>query len=195
MPRTLATPAGLMADAAFRAGFARLAPLGLSFDAWLYQSQLGELVALARAFPETPIVMDHCGGPLGIGANAGRRAAAFAEWAAGVRELGRCPNVWMKLGGLGMRSAGFDFHARPAPPSSEELAAAWRPYIETCLEAFGAERCMFESNFPVDKGSYGYAAYWNACKRLAQGASAAERTALFSGSAARFYRLDLPEIG
>ena len=186
---------GLLADASFRAGFARLAPLDLSFDAWLYHPQIDELTALARAFPDTRIVLDHVGGPLGIGAYAGRRDEVFGRWAASIRELATCPNVSVKLGGLGMVIAGFDFHLEPEPPSSEQLAAAWRPYIESCIQAFGPARCMFESNFPVDKASYSYAAYWNACKRLAQGASATEKAELFSRSAARFYRLELPETG
>ena len=176
--------------AAFRAGFARLAPLGLSFDAWLFFTQIGELTALARAYPETPIVLDHVGGPLGVGAYAGRRDEVFGRWAVAIRDLATCPNVCVKLGGLGMAGAGLDLHARPEPPSSEALAAAWRPYMETCIEAFGAARCMFESNFPVDKGMCGYAVLWNAFKRLAAGASATEKAALFSGTAVRAYRLD-----
>jgi predicted TIM-barrel fold metal-dependent hydrolase len=115
----------------------------------------------------------------------------FPDWAASIRRLAGCPNVYVKLGGLGMRLGGFGFHDEPEPPSSETLAAAWRPYIETCIEAFGPARSMFESNFPVDKGSYSYPVFWNACKRLAQGASDTETAALFSGTAARFYRLDL----
>ncbi|HEX3992821.1 MAG TPA: amidohydrolase family protein, partial [Acetobacteraceae bacterium] len=112
-------------------------------------------------------------------------------WSKSIRALAACPNVVVKLGGMAMRINGWDFHTKPEPPSSEELAAAWKPYVETCIEAFGTDRCMFESNFPVDKGSYGYAAFWNACKILAKGASVAEKTALFSGTAARFYRLDI----
>ena len=177
---------GLLADPRFRAGFARLAPLGLSFDAWLYHPQLDELTALAQAFPDTQIALDHVGGPLGIGAYAGRRDEVFAQWAASIHELAMCPNVWVKLGGLGMVIAGFDFHLAPATPSSERLAAAWRPYIETCIQAFGPARCMFESNFPVDKVAYSYAAHWNACKRLTQGASPTEKAGLGSGSPARF---------
>ena len=186
---TVRPPPGLMADRGFREGFACLAPLGLTFDAWLYHPQIGELASLADAFPDTRIVLDHVGGPLAIGPYAGRRSEVYQGWAAAIRALGRHPNVFVKLGGLGMHFGGFGFHELPQPPSSELLATAWRPYIETCIEAFGADRCMFESNFPVDKGSYGYAAFWNACKRLAIGATAAEKTALFSGTAARFYRL------
>ena len=182
-------PAGLLLDPNVREGFARLGPLGLSFDAWMYHTQLGELVDLARAFPATPIVLDHVGGPIGLGPYAGRRDEVFAAWSARVRELSACPNVHIKLGGLGMRMFGFTHHTGELPPSSEELAAAWRPYIETCIAAFGPERAMFESNFPVDKGSGGYAALWNAFKRIAAGYSAAEKAALFSGTASKFYRL------
>jgi predicted TIM-barrel fold metal-dependent hydrolase len=184
-------PAGLMADRAYREGFSRLAPLGLSFDAWLYHPQIDELSSLAQAFPGTPIVLNHVGGPLGMGAYAGRRDEVFARWSASIRALARCPNVSVKLGGLGMRLNGFGFEAQPEPPSSDTLVAAWRPYIETCITAFGASRCMFESNFPVDKGSYSYPVFWNACKKLARGASADEKADLFSRTAARFYRLDL----
>ncbi len=182
-------PEGLLREKRVREGFGRLAPLGLSFDAWMYHTQLGELIDLARAFPETSIVLDHVGGPIGLGRYAGKRDEVFAEWSARIRELAGCPNVHIKLGGLGMRMFGFDLHTRDLPPSSEELAAAWRPYVETCIAAFGPERAMFESNFPVDKGSCGYAALWNAFKRIAAGCSAAEKQALFSGTATRFYRL------
>jgi L-fuconolactonase len=182
-------PAGLLMDRRVRDGFARLAPLGLSFDAWMYHTQLSELVELARAFPETQIVLDHVGGPIGLGRYAGKREEVFAAWSGRIRELAACPNVHVKLGGLGMRMFGFTHHTGELPPSSEELAAAWRPYIETCIAAFGPERAMFESNFPVDKGSCSYAALWNAFKRIGAGCSAAEKAALFSGTAARFYRL------
>ncbi|HVH74268.1 MAG TPA: amidohydrolase family protein [Stellaceae bacterium] len=182
-------PEGMLMDARVREGFARLAPLGLSFDAWMYHTQLAELVDLARAFPQTPIVLDHVGGPIGLGRYKGRREEVFAEWKARIREAAACPNLHVKLGGLGMRIFGFGFHERELPPSSEELAAAWRPYVETCIEAFGASRAMFESNFPVDKGSCGYVAAWNAFKRIAAGCSAAEKAALFSGTARKFYRL------
>ncbi|MBX6373706.1 MAG: amidohydrolase family protein [Acetobacteraceae bacterium] len=184
-------PKGMLGSAQFREGFAQLAPLGLSFDAWLLHPQIGELTDLARAFPETRIVLDHVGGPVGIQRFEGKREEVFPVWAAAIRELAKCPNVHVKLGGLGMRVNGFGFEKQATPPSSEQLAAAWRPYIETCIEAFGAARCMFESNFPVDKGSYSYAVCWNTFKRLASGASAEEKADLFAGTATRFYRLDL----
>jgi len=190
---SLARPAPyVMADPAFREGFAQLAPLGLSFDAWVYHTQLPELADLARQFPDTPIVLNHVGGAIGIGPYAGRRDAVRTEWAAGLRDLAACPNVVVKLGGLGMRLFGFDFADRDAPPSSQELAQAWRPYLEPCIELFGVGRCMFESNFPVDKGCCSYEVLWNTFKRVASGASAADKQALFCGTAARVYRLELP---
>jgi L-fuconolactonase len=184
-------PKGLMFDKTFREGFACLAPLNLTFDSWLFHPQISDLTALARAFPGTGICLNHIGGPLAIGAYAGRRDEIFATWKASISELATCPNVVVKVGGMAMRINGWDFHTKEEPPTSAELAAAWKPYVETCIELLGADRCMFESNFPVDKGSYGYAAYWNACKRLTAGASGAEKAALFSGTAARFYRLDI----
>jgi predicted TIM-barrel fold metal-dependent hydrolase len=184
-----AAPPELLADATFRAGFARLAPLDLSFDAWLFHTQIDELTELARAFETTRICLNHVGGVLGIGAYGGQRDDVFARWSRSIRALGRCPNVFVKLGGLGMRINGFGFEKSDDPPSSETLAAAWRPYFDTCIDAFGTERCMFESNFPVDKGSYSYGAGWNAFKRLTQSASQADKTALFSGTATRFYQL------
>jgi predicted TIM-barrel fold metal-dependent hydrolase len=191
---TYAPPPGLLGDKAFREGFAVLDRLGLSFDAWLYHPQIGDVADLARAFPGTRIVLNHVGGPIGIGAYAGKRKEVLPVWTAAIEALAACPNVYVKLGGLGMRLGGFAFHEQPEPPSSEKLAETWRPYIETCIGAFGASRCMFESNFPVDKGSYSYPVFWNACKLLAKGASATEKADLFAGTAARFYRLELPGI-
>ncbi len=184
-----AAPRGLLLDPAYRAGVAQLAPLGLSYDAWLFFTQLSELRDLARAFPDTPVIVNHCGGVLRIGDYAARRDEAFAQWSREMRALAALPNVFVKLGGLGMRINGFAFDARPTPPASADLAEAWRPWIETCIEAFGAERCMFESNFPVDKGSYAYATVWNAFKRLTASAGAHERARLFSGTARHVYRL------
>jgi L-fuconolactonase len=184
--------AGLYASDAFRRGFARLAPLGLSFDSWLLEPQLPELTDLARAFPETTIVLDHVGTPLGIGAYAGRREERFETWRKAIADLVACPNVVAKVGGLAMPFAGFATFMSDPPASSERLAADWRPYVEATIEAFGADRCMFESNFPVDLGSCTYDVLWNAFKRLAQGWSPDEKTALFSGTATRVYRLQLP---
>jgi predicted TIM-barrel fold metal-dependent hydrolase len=179
----------VLAQSDFRAGFARLAKLGLSLDAWVFHPQLGDVVDLARAFPAATIIMGHVGGPLGYGPYAGKRDEVFAAWKTGVKNLASCPNVIMKLGGMMMRLAAFDYRTAPSPPTSEELAALWRPYIEPCIEMFGADRCMFESNFPVDKMGICWAALWNALKRIAAGASADEKLAMFSGTARRVYRL------
>ena len=184
-------PKGLLLDSTFRKGFACLAPLGLSFDAWLFHPQISELTDLARAFPDTKIVLDHCGGPVGLGRFAGKREETFPVWKASIQEIAKCPNVVVKLGGLAMCLLGYDFHLRPKPPSSEEAAAAWRPYIETCIEAFGPDRGMFESNFPPDKGQCSYQVIFNAFKRIAASYSEPEKTALFSKTATDFYRLKL----
>jgi L-fuconolactonase len=184
-----ATGPHLMQQSDFRAGLARLAALGLSLDAWAFHPQLADTVDLARAFPQATIIVGHVGGPLGYGPYAGRRDEVFKAWKEGVTELAKCPNTVMKLGGMMMRLAAYDYRTEPAPPSSAELAALWRPYIEPCIELFGADRCMFESNFPVEKMGIGWAALWNAFKRIAAGASASEKEALFSGTARRAYRL------
>ncbi len=181
------TPGGLMADATYREGFARLAPLGLTFDAWLLEPQLPGLIDLARAFPDQDIVLDHVGTPLGIGAYAGRLAERFDVWRDNVRELAKSPKVTVKLGGLAMPFAGFPGLDGRARPGSQALADLWRPYIETCIEAFGPDRCMFESNFPVDRWGCDYATLWNAFKRIAAGASDSEKSDLFAGTARRFY--------
>jgi predicted TIM-barrel fold metal-dependent hydrolase len=184
-------PAGLYRDGKFRAGFALLHRLGLSFDAWLLEPQLPDLVDLARAFPDTTIVLDHVGTPLGIAAYAGKREDRFEVWRASMRALAQCANVVVKLGGLAMPFAGFSsFNASPRA-SSEALAREWTPYVDACVEAFGPARCMFESNFPVDSLTCSYATLWNAFKRLGADYSRDEKTALFSGTAARVYRLDI----
>ncbi len=174
----------------FRSGMKRLAALGLSLDAWAFHPQMMDVVDLARAFPAATIIMGHCGGPLGYGVYAGKQDQVFAQWKASVTELAKCQNVTVKLGGMMMRLAAYDYMGLAAPPSSEQLAAYWRPYIETCLELFGAQRCVVESNFPVEKMGIGYAALFNALKRLCSGASAEEKAAIFAGTARRVYRLD-----
>lgn len=182
-------PRGLYLDAAFRRGFAELAKRRLTFDAWLYHPQMAELTDLARAFPDTTIVLDHFGGPLGIGPYAGKRADVFASWKVDIAALARCPNVVVKLGGLLMPLNGFGFHKRDAPASSAELADATRDWYRHTIDCFGPERCMFESNFPVDKVSASYRVLWNAFKRIAAGFTPAEKAALFHDTAARVYRL------
>jgi len=179
----------LMLDKGFRQGFAELARRDLSFDAWLYHPQIPELTDLARAFPDTTIVFDHFGGPLGIGPYAGRRQEIFEQWAVNVRELARCPNVVAKLGGLVMPVNGFGFHKADVPPTSDEIVAATGDYYRLALDCFGPERCMFESNFPVDKQSCSYPVLWNAFKKIAAGCSDSEKASLFHDTAARAYRL------
>jgi predicted TIM-barrel fold metal-dependent hydrolase len=183
-------PEGLMYDALFREGFAKLGPLGLSFDIWMYFPQLADAATLAKSYPDTTMVMNHTGGVLGIGPHADR-AETFCAWKTAVSSLAKCENVSIKLGGLAMKTVGFDFDGRQKPPSSVELAAAWKPYFETCIELFGVHRCMFESNFPVDRDGCGYAILWNAFKRIVHGCSDAEKQALFFGTAAHIYRLSI----
>jgi L-fuconolactonase len=187
-----AVPPHLVRDPMFRTGFAELAKLGLSFESWQYHPQLPDAIELARAFPDTTIILNHVGGVLGVGPYSGRRQEILSAWRKNINDLAKCPNVNVKLGGIGMTSFGFEFHERDMPPSSEELATAWRRYVEPCIEAFGVNRCMFESNFPPDKQSCGYTELWNAFKRITAGASAVEKTALYSGTAARVYRLTEP---
>ena len=184
-------PADLFQRPGFRRGLTQLQKLGLSFDAWHYHPQIGGLVDLAGAFPDLPIVLNHVGGPLAVGPYAGRRDAGFAEWRTAMQQLAGCPNVRVKLGGLAMAICGFEFHKQPKPPSSQELADAWGPYLKTSIDLFGARRCMFESNFPVDKAMCSYAVLWNAFKRVASGASADETAWLFKNTADSFYRLGL----
>jgi predicted TIM-barrel fold metal-dependent hydrolase len=183
------TPPNLYASPEFRAGVAELTKRGLSLDAWQYFNQLPGLIDLVRAMPDTRVMLDHVGGLVRIGPYEGKDDEVFATWRGYIRELAQFPNVWVKLGGLGMHISGFPFDQRPTPSSSEEIAAAWKPFIETCIEAFGSARAMFESNFPVDRPSCSYRTLWNALKRIAAGASDEEKALLFRESANRFYKL------
>jgi predicted TIM-barrel fold metal-dependent hydrolase len=190
IPNHRTNPApGMYLDAKFRAGFKHLAPRGLSFEGWCYHTQIPALTDLARAFPDTVIVLDHFGGPLGVGPYAGRRDEVFAQWKQDIAPLAQCPNVVAKLGGIAMEVNGFAWHERARPPGSEELMQATRHYYEHTIELFGVQRCMFESNFPVEKVSCSYNVLWNSFKRLTTGFSAAEKAALFHDTAARVYRL------
>lgn len=182
-------PPGLLGDGAFRAGLACLAGLGLSFDAWLYHPQFGELAELAQALPGLTIVLNHLGGPLGIGPYAGRREAVFEAWRSGLARLAQYPNVHVKLGGRTHTMSGFGWHRREQPPGSTELATAMAPYYHAAIELFGPSRCMFESDFPVDRASCSYTVLWNAFKLLTRAYSAAERRALLHDTAVRVYRL------
>jgi predicted TIM-barrel fold metal-dependent hydrolase len=177
-------------DRTFREGFAELAPRGLSFEGWCYHPQIPDLTDLARAFPETTIVLNHFGGPLGIGPYAGRRDAIFSAWQRDISDLASCPNVVAKLGGINMELNGFAWHEQSAPPSSEALMRATRPYYEHTIEVFGTKRCMFESNFPVDMVTCSYNVLWNSFKRLSAGYSSTDKAALFHDTATRIYRLE-----
>ena len=183
-------PPQLYRDAAFRDGFAELGKRGMSFDAWVLEPQLPDVIDLARAFPDTPICLDHCGTPLGMASYSGRLEERFETWRSNIVELGTCENVVVKLGGLAMHNCDMPSEGPAAGVGSEDLARMWRPYIETCIEAFGPHRAMFESNYPVDRWGATYPVLWNAFKRITAGASMDEKAALYAGNAARFYRLE-----
>ena len=182
-------PRHLFLDHTFRQGFAQLAKLDLSFEGWCYHPQIPDLTDLASAFPETTIILNHFGGPIGIGPYEGKREAYFEQWRADISDLAACGNVVAKLGGINMEVNGFGWHERARPPTSQELLDATRPYYEHTMDVFGVERCMFESNFPVDKVTCSYNVLWNSFKRLATGYSADEKAKLFHDTAARVYRL------
>jgi len=185
-------PEGLYRDATFREGFAELGKRNMSFDAWILEPQIPDVIDLARAFPDVPICLDHCGTPLGCASYEGRLEERFDIWAANIRELARCDNVMVKLGGLAMHNCAMPNEGPAAGLGSEELARMWRPYVETCIEAFGPRRAMFESNYPVDYWGASYPVLWNAFKRITGGASADEKADLYAGNAARFY--DIEEV-
>lgn len=182
---------GLYMEPKFREGFAELGKRGLTFDAWLLEPQLPDLIDLARAFPDQPICLDHVGTPLGLGAYKGRLEERFAVWRDNIGELAKSQNVHVKLGGLAMPFCNFPSMLSDKRAPSTQLAQEWRPYIETCIEAFGPKRCMFESNFPVDEVSCDYPTLWNALKLTVKGASADEKADLFFNTANRFYRMGL----
>jgi predicted TIM-barrel fold metal-dependent hydrolase len=183
-------PAELYRDATFREGFAELGKRGMSFDAWILEPQLPDVIDLARAFPDTPICLDHCGTPLGNASYSGRLEERFDIWRDNIRELGKCENVVVKLGGLAMHNCDMPAKGPAAGIGSEELVPMWKPYIETCIEAFGPKRAMFESNYPVDRWGATYPVLWNTFKRITSGASADEKAALYAGNAASFYRIE-----
>lgn len=182
-------PKGLLLDSKFREGFAMLEKYGLSFDAWMYHAQIVDLTGLAKAFPEVTIILNHIGGPLGVGPYAGKREDVFQHWKKDIAALAASTNVVVKLGGLGMPNYGNGWHEQDAPPSSIELADTMAPYFQYCIDQFGADRCMFESNFPVDKISYSYNVMWNAFKRVTESFSPDERASLFHDTAVNAYRL------
>jgi L-fuconolactonase len=181
---------GVMTRPEFREGAGVLARMGLSLDVWCFHTQLAELIAFADALPDLAIVLDHIGTPERLGSWAGREAAARSEWAGLIAELAKRPNVTIKLGGLGM-DISCAIGTQRRGQSSQQLVQLWRPYLETCIAAFGAERAMFEANFPPDNDGGSYGATWNAFKLIAAGCSESEKDALFSGTAARVYQIDL----
>jgi predicted TIM-barrel fold metal-dependent hydrolase len=182
-------PQGLYGDPSFRDGYARLALRHLTFDAFVYHTQIPEVVELARAFPDVALVLDHIGVPLGVAEYASDRARSRREWEAGMRALSQCPNAYVKFGGFGATVFGYDFTASPRPPTSEQLAEIWQPLFDTTLELFGVSRCMFESNYPVDRSVAGYGVVWNAFKRMTAMLPESARQALFHDNAADVYRI------
>jgi len=179
----------LMAQPEFRAGLRKLGSMGLSFDAWLYHPQLAQFAELAEAVPEVPIVLDHLGAPLGVGPYKDRRAEVREAWRPAMERIARCENVSLKVGGIGMAIYGDGWHKRDTAPSSDDLTAAWGDDVRWTIDKFGPNRCMFESNFPVDKQGVSYPVLWNAFKKIAVDYSPAERVDLFAGTAKRFYRI------
>jgi L-fuconolactonase len=184
-------PQGLAQDPAFRAGLTRLGERGLTYDSWLYHYQALEFRDAARAVPGTTFVLDHFSTPLGVGPFAGQAEEIFSQWHSDIAEIAACENVVAKLGGLAMPDNGFGWHTAPQPATSDEFVAAQRRYYERTIEVFGPERCMFESNFPVDRFSLSYPVVWNGFKKMTQGFSPTERAAMFSGTARRVYRLSV----
>ncbi len=182
-------PAGLFLRAEFQAGVRHLGQRGYTYESWHYHMQLQAFTTLARAAPETTIILDHFGTPLGTQSYAAHRAAIFAEWQKDITELAKCPNVYAKLGGLAMPDNGFGWHEAHRPATSDELVAAQQPYFRHMIDAFGVERCMFESNFPVDKLSIAYPVLWNAYKKMVADFSPSEKDALFYNTAAQVYRI------
>ena len=181
---------GQLASESFRAGARVLSRLGMSLEGWLYFPQLPELADFAKAFPDLTIILNHIGGLIRVGPYGNRDDEVLETWRNGIAAVAECPNVNMKLGGIGMTRTGFDWHERDKPIGSEELAREMAPYMDYCIEQFGPDRCMFESNFPVDKVSYSYSIMYNAFKRLSQGYSATERAAMFHDTAVRVYRIE-----
>ena len=183
------SPADLYADPEFRRGVELLGKLGHTFDTWHYHHQNPVFAELARAVPDTVLVLDHFGTPLGVGRYAGKREEIFQQWKKDMAEIAQCPNVVAKLGGMAMPDNGFGWMGRELPPTSDEFVEAQARYYHHTIECFGPERCMFESNFPVDKLSISYPVLWNGLKKIAQNYSEDEKDALFRGTATRVYRL------
>ena len=182
-------PKGLFADAAFRRGVVRLGARGLTYDTWIYHHRLPDYAALARAVPGTVMILDHFGTPLGVGPYAGKREEIFAKWKDDIAEVAACPNVYAKIGGMAMPDNGFGWNGREKPPSSDEFVEAQAPWYQHAIKVFGAGRCMFESNFPVDRLSLSYRTLWNGLKKIAKDYPEAAQAAMFSATARKVYKL------
>lgn len=195
-PEALSIPGraspGLYALETFRKGVAHLANLGLTFDTWMFHHQVAEFTDLARAVPETTMIFDHFGMPIGVGPYADKKEEIFAKWKDDVAELAECPNVYAKLGGLAMPDMGYGWHQRDLPPTSDEFVAAHSRWYHHAIQCFGPERCMFESNFPVDRHSLSYRTLWNGLKKIASRYSETEQEMMFTGVARDIYRLPPP---
>ena len=186
---SIIAPPHLMQDTDFRKGLGHVAAAGIVYDAWQFHPQIPEVTELARAVPAATIVLDHMGGILGVEVYAGRRQEIFNHWRKDMRELAQCPNVYVKLGGLGMPMSGFGYNTQLTPPSSATLAPLWAPYIESCIDLFGVKRCMFQSNFPADKQSSSYSVLWNTFKKITSAYSNDEKLALYFSTAQKIYGL------
>jgi predicted TIM-barrel fold metal-dependent hydrolase len=189
VPVQSADPQHVLLDPLFRRGYAYLRRYGMSFEGWVYHTHIADLTSLARAFPDTPIIFNHLGGPIGVGSYAGHRDEIFAAWKPAVAELAKNPNVFAKVGGIQMVVNGYGWEQRQRPPTSDELLEANAKWYRHIIEQFGPSRCMFESNFPVDRLSCSYTVLWNQFKKLTKGFSADERSAMFHDTAMRVYRL------
>lgn len=185
-----------ISDPGFRRGVACVQALGLSLDVWVLSHQLQDVVGLVDAFPDLEVVLCHVGGLLGVAEHRSRHASSYAAWLHDLRVLAERPNVRVKVGGMGMPMFGFGFEFEDRPATSSELALAWQPLIDACVETFGPGRCMFESNSPVDKQASGYVEIWNAFKRTTRHLSPDERRSMFYGTACEAYRLpELKRVG
>lgn len=182
-------PKGLYNDEAFRRGVRLLGSKGLTYDTWHYHHQNKEFLALAQNVPDTTMILDHFGTPLGVGPYVGQRETIFEEWKKDIAAIARCENVYAKLGGLAMPDNGFGWNQQDVPPTSDEFVAAQKDYYLHTIDCFGPERCMFESNFPVDKFSLSYHVLWNGLKKMVAGFSEQEKSAMFYHTAAKVYRL------
>ena len=178
---------GLYLDPEFQNGVRELGRRGLLFEASIYHPQISDVTALARAVPGAQIVMIHSGSPVGHSSYRGREAETHANWLRDMADFAALPNTAIKMGGLLMTLAAFDFGRAERPPTSAKLARLWRPYVEPCFEMFGPDRCMVSSNFPVDKAGVTFGTVWNMFKRITGGCSKSEKEAIFSGTARRIY--------